>query len=289
VCFSNSGKVRDASFNPSVAGNGGVSMAISKWSHVAFSLLLCLALANIATSRLESAGAQGSRIRIAFAGDSLVDNYWSGMTRVVAANPCLRNAVELGRFAHNGTGLTRGDRLYWPREIRRIGETFKPTVFVLSVGLNDRQFIVDGKGARTAWGSPDWIEKYRNEINELIKGAADSNAVVLWVGLPSMRDSLDNTDAIEKDKMYADAVAKFGAKSIQYVEPWKLKATGGDTYSSFGPDRNGKLQQIRTTDGQHFTTAGEDLLAAFIYPKIFAALSEVGIALGQCSNPERGI
>jgi uncharacterized protein len=261
------------------------------WTHrfrSAVFMLLCLALANAAASGLSAAG-QGPKIRIAFAGDSVVDNYWSGMTRVVAANPCLRSTLELGRFAHNGTGLTRGDRLYWPREIRRIGETFQPTLLVLSMGLNDRQFIVDGNGARTAWGSPDWPEKYRNEVKEFIKGAAASNAVVLWVGLPAMRDSVDNTDAIEKNKMYAEAIARFGATSVQYVEPWRLKSTAADMYSSFGPDRSGKLQQIRTTDGQHFTTAGEDLLAAFIYPKIVAALSEVGAAIGQCTNSERGI
>jgi hypothetical protein len=249
-------------------------------------MLLNLVLANVAAP---SAAEQGPKIKIAFAGDSVVDNYWSGMTRVVAANPCLRSTLELGRFAHNGTGLTRGDRLYWPLEIRRIGETFKPTLWVLSVGLNDRQFIVDSSGARTARGSPGWLEKYRNEVEEFIKGAAASNAVVLWIGLPTMRDSVDNTDAIEKNKIYAEAIARYSAKNVQYVEPWRLKPTAADTYSSFGPDRSGKLQQIRTTDGQHFTTAGEDLLAAYIYPKIVTALGEVGTVVGQCTNSERGI
>src|ERR1700724_2390406 len=63
-----------------------------------------------------------SKIRIAFAGDSIDDNYWSGIERIVDGNPCLKNTVELGRFARNGTGLTRGDRVYWPREIRRLGD-----------------------------------------------------------------------------------------------------------------------------------------------------------------------
>src|SRR6202051_2420529 len=94
-----------------------------------------------------------SKIKIAFAGDSIVDNYWSGIGRIIDANQCLKNTVELGRFARNGTGLTRGDRVYWPREIRRIGDVFRPTLSVVSIGLNDRQFIVEGTGARTAWRS----------------------------------------------------------------------------------------------------------------------------------------
>jgi uncharacterized protein len=249
-------------------------------------LVACLVLVGAMASQL-SAGT-GSRIRIAFAGDSIVDNYWSGMTRVVAGNSCLKNSVDLGRFAHNGTGLTRGDRLYWPREVRRIGEAFKPTVFVLSIGLNDRQFIVGGNGARTAWGAPDWADKYRNEVDEFIKGAAVSDAIVLLAGLPAMRDAVDNTDMVEKNRVFGEEVARLGFKNVRYVEPWKLKPTGVDPYSSFGPDRHGKLQQLRTTDGQHFTTAGEDLLADFIYPKIVAALAEAGVAIGECKSADRG-
>src|SRR4029077_6569501 len=37
-----------------------------------------------------AAGAEASsKIRIAFAGDSIVDNYWSGIGRIVDANACL--------------------------------------------------------------------------------------------------------------------------------------------------------------------------------------------------------
>ena len=45
-----------------------------------------------------------AKIRIAFAGDSIVDNYWAGVGRIIDGNACLKDAVELGRFAKNGTG-----------------------------------------------------------------------------------------------------------------------------------------------------------------------------------------
>src|ERR1700722_14774947 len=150
------------------------------------------------------------KIRIAFAGDSIVDNYWSGIERIVDGNPCLKNTIELGRFARNGTGLTRGDRVYWPREIRRIDDVFKPTLSVLSIGLNDRQFIVDGNGARTAWGAPDWTDKYRHELNEFLKPPVPPNAVVLMVGMPAMREAIDNADIDGKNAMFAEAIAALG-------------------------------------------------------------------------------
>jgi len=222
------------------------------------------------------------KIRIAFAGDSIVDNYWSGIERIVDANPCLKNTVELGRFARNGTGLTRGDRVYWPREIRRIGEVFRPTLSVVSLGLNDRQFIVDGNGARTAWGAPDWTDKYRHELNEFLKAAVATKAVVLMVGMPAMREAVDNADIDGKNALFAAAIAALGDPNLHYIEPWRLHASGAETFASYGPDKSGRLVQIRTPDGQHFTVAGEDLAASYLFPKIVEALDAAGKNLDQC-------
>jgi hypothetical protein len=247
-------------------------------------LLMCFAV--VLLPRPMAAAEPAAKIKIAFAGDSIVDNYWSGISRIVAASSCMRNTVELGRFAKNGTGLTRGDRVYWPREIKRIGESFKPNLIVVSLGVNDRQFIVDGAGKRTAWGSPDWSAKYLQEVDEFLNSAVVTKAALLWIGLPVMRDGLDNTDAQEKNQIYADAITKLGESKFEYIEPWKLNASGSDTYSSFGPDRSGRMVQIRTADGQHFTVAGEDLAAAYLYPKIVAAFSRMGIRLDQCTKVE---
>jgi hypothetical protein len=226
--------------------------------------------------------------RIAFAGDSIVDNYWEGILRVVSADPCLKTSVELGRFARNGTGLTRGDKLFWPREVRRIADAFKPDLFVLSVGLNDRQFIVDGNGARTAWGAPEWTDKYRSLIVEFLKGAAASKAGVLIVGLPVVRDGTENADLLAKNKMFAEAVAAVGAPNMRYIEPWRLKQDGADAFASYGQDRSGRTVQIRTTDGEHFTVAGEDLVAAYLYPKIVAAFDQMGVRLDRaCTRIEK--
>jgi uncharacterized protein len=246
-------------------------------------------MAVCSSSCVSATGEAITKPRIAFAGDSIVDNYWSGITRFVEANSCLKDAVEFGRFAHNATGLTRGDRVYWPREIRRIGDSFMPTLFVLSIGLNDRQFIVDGNGSRTAWGAPDWSDKYRQELMEFLKSAVVKSATVLLIGLPAMRGDVDNNDVVEKNGMFIEAVNKLDSPHLHYVEPWKLKATGPDVFASYGADKSGKLVQIRTSDGQHFTVAGEDLVAAYLFPKIVAALNEAGIRLDRCASQQTNI
>lgn len=248
-------------------------------------LVLSLILPLVSSPCLAAAAADAdatSKVRIAFAGDSIVDNYWSGIGRIIDGNPCLKNTVELGRFARNGTGLTRGDRVYWPREIRRIDDVFKPALSVVSIGLNDRQFIVDGNGARTAWGAPDWTDKYRHELDEFLKAATATRAVVLMVGMPAMREAIDNTDIDGKNAMFAEAIAALGDPNLHYIAPWRLHADGTETFASYGPDKSGRLVQIRTPDGQHFTVAGEDLAASYLFPKIVEALDAAGKNLDQC-------
>jgi hypothetical protein len=255
---------------------------VTKPGWLVFASAALLVIEVLGLGRVSAQAAETS-VRIAFAGDSIVDNYWSGVSKLVSANACLKGKIELGRFARNGTGLTRGDRLYWPREVRRIVETFKPNVLVLSIGINDRQFIVDGAGHHTAWGAPNWLDKYREEIVAFLRGAAAGNEAVLFVGLPSMRDAAENADAKEKNAMYAEAVAAFGNDHFEFVEPWKLNPNSAtDPFSSYGRDLKGRMVQIRTGDGEHFTDAGEYVVAAYLLPKIIAAADREGTHLDQC-------
>src|ERR1700730_11547887 len=100
--------------------------------------------------------------------------------------------------------------------------------------------------------------------------------------MPAMRDATDNTDIAGKNAMYAQAIEALGEANLHYVDPWRLHAAGTESFASYGPDKNGRLVQIRTPDGQHFTVAGEDLAASYLFPKIVEALDAAGKNLDQC-------
>ncbi len=230
------------------------------------------------------AGAESeSKFRIAFVGDSIADGYWEGVTVAIGRDACLKNQVEVGRFAKNSTGLTRPDRFDWAAELRRIGESFKPKLLVMSLGINDRQSVVE-HGQITMEDSPLYDDKYKERVTAVLKNAAAAKAALLWIGQPAMRAPAADKDAREKNRLFEDAIAAFGAADIHYVERWKLNATGADTFASYGPDQNGRMVQIRTPDGEHFTVAGESLAAAYLLPKILATMAQVGVA--PCAKSE---
>ena len=216
------------------------------------------------------------RFKVAFVGDSTGDGVWGGMTQLTLRNACLKANVELGRFAKNSTGLTRPDRFNWATEVARIADSFKPALYMMSLGLNDRQSVVEN-GQVTLENSPAYPAKYKERVTAVLKAVAAANTSLLWVGLPAMRAAAADRDARLKNKYFSEAITEFGVASIQYVEPWKLNPEAEeDKFASYGPDINGRIVQLRQSDGEHFTPAGDLLVAVYLLPKMFASLTERG-------------
>ncbi|MDR3376486.1 MAG: DUF459 domain-containing protein [Ancalomicrobiaceae bacterium] len=221
------------------------------------------------------------KIRIAFEGDSMVDGVWEGMARYAARDACLKQVFEFGRFAKNSTGLTRVDKFNWPEESRRIAESYKPDLVVVMMGLNDRQSVVEPDKSMAAWGSAQWSIKYGEEVRHMLEAAASARAGVLWLGVPALREAEANDDAGVKNKLYAAVISAFGDKRVAFVAPWRLNPTGEEVFKSIGPDLKGNVVQIRLNDGEHFTTAGHDLLGSYMFPKVIDHLASNGVKLPE--------
>jgi hypothetical protein len=254
-------------------------------SVIAAAFIAFAALAAISDfGAARGAGAESeSKVRIAFVGDSTADGYWEGVTVAAGRDACLKGQLEIGRFAKNSTGLTRPDRFDWVNELRRVGESFKPKLFVMSLGLNDTQSVVE-HGQITMDNSPLYDEKYKERVTAVLQHATDAKAGLLWIGLPAMRAAAADKDAREKNRLFQEAIAAFGVADIQYVEPWRLNGAGTDSFASYGADQGGRMVQIRTSDGQHFTVAGELLAASYLLPKILAAVAQDGVV--PCAKNE---
>lgn len=241
---------------------------------------LSLAGAGVLAASARSApalAAAGPDIRVACLGDSMIDGVWGALTRLATREACLKPRLDFGRFGENGTGLTRADRYDWPGEAAKIVERFKPDLVIVSLGLNDRQTVVDLKSKkRAAYGAPEWESLYQAQVAEFLRNAAHAPAGLLWLGVPALRDTAAQADAREKNRIYAGAVRALGDPRIDFVEPWRPAGVEAETFAAYGPDAGGARIQLRSPDGIHFTAAGYDLIAAYLLPKILARLKAAG-------------
>lgn len=241
-----------------------------------FPLLFAATISLAVIAQAQNAPKQ-EPVRIAFVGDSMADGLWQGVTRVIAKNACLKALIDTQRFGQNGTGLTRLDKFNWPREVLSIGKRYKADIYVVSVGLNDRNPIIDPDGRDAQYKSEAWPEVYRDKIDKLLKSATSMKASVVWLGIPSLRDAASEKEAKEKNTLYAEAIKALNDPSVRYVEPWRIKPEGDDPFATYGPGEDGKLIALRTADGSHFTPAGYDLLGAYLFPKIVESLRQRGV------------
>jgi hypothetical protein len=255
-------------------GTLGVMAAALLMAFAAVGAISTLGVARGALAESDSISNSSGKIRIAFVGDSTADGYWEGVSVTAGRDACLKNQLEFGRFAKNSTGLTRPDRFDWVMELRRVADGFKPKLFVMSLGLNDRQSVVE-HGQITMDDSPLYDDKYKERVTGVLKNAAAAKTALLWIGLPAMRAPATDKDTRAKNRLFEEAIAAFGGPDIEYVEPWKLSPAGADTFASYGPDPNGRMVQIRTPDGEHFTVAGEMLAAAYLLPRIVASVTRI--------------
>jgi hypothetical protein len=89
-------------------------------------------------------------------------------------------------------------------------------------------------------------------------------------------------EALKSDRLSADASAfnelfrEYAAKGgASYIDIWEAFADELGQYSAIGPDINGQIVRMRSSDGVHFTRAGARKLAHFVEPDIRKHLEEV--------------
>jgi hypothetical protein len=121
------------------------------------------------------------------------------------------------------------------------------------------------KGARSPNGLHEfrekrWVELYREKIEEMIGVLKSKGVPVLWVGLPVVRGPKATADTAFLDTLYRDAAGKAG---ITYVDVWDGFVDEAGRFLQQGPDFEGQIRRLRSSDGVYFTKAGALKLAHY--------------------------
>ncbi len=115
-----------------------------------------------------------------------------------------------------------------------------------------------------------WIELYGKKIEELANILKSKGVPVLWVGLPAVRGPKGTADTLFLDSLYREGAAKAG---ITYVDVWDGFVDEGGRFLQKGPDFEGQIRQLRSSDGVYFTKAGARKLAHYVEREITRVLA----------------
>ena len=110
-----------------------------------------------------------------------------------------------------------------------------------------------------------WVELYKKKIEEMIGVLKSKGVPVLWVGLPVVRGPKATADTLFLDSLYRDAAGKAG---ITYVDVWDGFVDEAGRFLQQGPDFEGQIRRLRSSDGVYFTKAGALKLAHYVEREI---------------------
>jgi hypothetical protein len=199
--------------------------------------------------------------KVLFAGDSMMQ----GVAPLVINQ--LRKENPKGIFVDlsaQSTGLTVRRYFDWPTKIK--DETLNRGFELIAVflGPNDPWDIYEG-AKRFAFGTPEWEDKYRDRVIEVMQFAQDKKVHVIWIGLPNMKEDRVKRGAVVQNKIFKEQASLF---NFDYLSTEDFLGGLDEPFKKF-IDEPGKGQvMLRADDGIHFTQAGLRLISARLYELI---------------------
>lgn len=154
---------------------------------------------------------------------------------------------------------------------------------------DDKHAAALDKTARSASGMSDfrderWVELYTRKIEEMIAVLKTKGVPILWVGLPAVRGTKATSDMLFLNALYRDVAGKTG---VTYVDVWDGFVDEAGRFLQQGPDFEGQIRRLRSSDGVFFTKAGARKLAHYTEREIRRVLAaRTPLALPTESAPD---
>ena len=200
-------------------------------------------------------------LRLWVAGDSLAIRFGESLSRRALDTGVIEPHID----ARISTGLARPDYFDWPGELVKVSEQDDPDIVVMMFGSNDSQGIADPVGEVYGAHTQGWEHEYRRRVAATLDIVAEPDRLVVWVGLPPMRDGSFSERLAEIDRIYREEAAAH--PGVVYVDTWQLFSDAGGGYVAY-IDEGGEVAQVREPDGVHLTRAGGDRLADAVMASI---------------------
>ncbi len=219
-------------------------------------------------------------LRVWIGGDSLVNDLGPALARRLADV----EEVEADVDARVATGLTRPDYFDWPARFLDVATGADPEVMVVMLGANDAQGIVTPAGEVHQTGSAGWEAEYRRRVAGVMDLLADAEGdrLVLWIGLPPMRDAGFDERMGTQSRIYASEAAS--RPWVRFVSTAEALGDPAGRYAAVLPDAGGDLVDLRQGDGIHLSNAGADRVAGTIIDELAGVIDPAGGGAGAAGG-----
>ncbi|HYC16097.1 MAG TPA: DUF459 domain-containing protein [Pseudolabrys sp.] len=127
-----------------------------------------------------------------------------------------------------------------------------------------------------------WAEIYSKRIDDTITALKSKGVPVFWVGLPSIRGTKSTADAVYLNDLYRARAERAGAV---YIDVWDGFVDETGKYSNFGPDYEGQMRRLRSSDGVFFTKSGALKLAHYVEREIRRYMTSRATPVALPSGP----
>jgi hypothetical protein len=194
--------------------------------------------------------------RVMVIGDSLGADLGWGIAREVEGE----RHIKLIEEGHSDTGLSNPWYYNWPARLPKILRQEHPAIVVIFMGGNDERPI-PYHGQNVEFGSEPWRKAYGQIVTRIADEIVAAHASAMWVGMPIMGPNGYRQGMTVINRVDQHAVDQI--PGAIFVPTWDYFAGPQGGFHAVELV-NGHREVLRSPDGIHFTTVGEDVLATYV-------------------------
>jgi len=199
-------------------------------------------------------------LRLWIGGDSLAGSFGPALGQTAGATGVVKATIDY----KVSSGLEDQGIRDWYEHAQEKMASDDPDAVVFIIGTNDAPIVntYDSNGD----GIPDWEKEYREKIDRMMATFVGGNRhrTVFWLGPPTLGDSTLDRGTEKFGPVMAEEARKF-APDVVYIDTYKLFEGPDGGYARSFPDATGQVEQMRISDGVHFTVDGAQYLSNIVW------------------------
>jgi hypothetical protein len=199
-------------------------------------------------------------LRLWIGGDSLAGSFGPALGQTAGATGVVKATIDY----KVSSGLQDQGIRDWYEHAQETMASDNPDTVVFIIGTNDAPIVntYDANGD----GAPDWETDYREKVDRMMATfvGGKRHRTVFWLGPPTLGDSTLDRGAEKLGPVMAQEARKF-APDVVFIDTYKLFTGPDGGYARSFPDATGQVEQMRISDGIHFTVDGAQYLSNIVW------------------------